>query len=415
MAYLTRDQLDNYLKKLTETAQKPANSSNAGSIAVNALKTQPKRSTTINVPPPPKSHLEEDFSSQPKRSVSTNSATNERKYGMVHGPRVQPTSKRNSLPKVQDNNYSDIKDNKRHSITDDLSYPLETKLSLKPDINKTDNKMDNKMDNKKDNKISSKEKESEKNRNEPTTTVNNVKGHYVLSAAHRLYNSSAPLQKSTISPNNSSTKQEENETLMNKKKRDSSIQEIKRKSEIELNLNSRYEEAKSKYPPIDQIDRRSSKIPLRNTCDKSISGTVLSALGKKWHPEHFTCTHCNNTLEHVGFFEKDGKPYCHLDYHELFSQRCASCNTPIEGQQISALGKVWHPGHFFCRECGNPFESGNFMVNDGYPYCKKDWMKLFEPVSGEFVNALGEKWHRDCFYCEKPYCETHYRAHLANS
>lgn len=66
-------------------------------------------------------------------------------------------------------------------------------------------------------------------------------------------------------------------------------------------------------------------------CGKSISGKVLSAMGKKWHPDHFTCTKCNTSLEHVAFFEQDGLPYCHLDFHELFSPRCGYCNTPIEG------------------------------------------------------------------------------------
>ncbi len=38
---------------------------------------------------------------------------------------------------------------------------------------------------------------------------------------------------------------------------------------------------------------------------------------------------------------------------------------------------MWHPGHFFCRECGNPFEGSGFMVHEGFPYCEKDWMRLF--------------------------------------
>lgn len=64
-------------------------------------------------------------------------------------------------------------------------------------------------------------------------------------------------------------------------------------------------------------------------CDKAIVGQVITALGKTWHPEHFTCTHCSQELGTRNFFERDGRPYCEPDYHNLFSPRCAYCNGPI--------------------------------------------------------------------------------------
>jgi hypothetical protein len=45
--------------------------------------------------------------------------------------------------------------------------------------------------------------------------------------------------------------------------------------------------------------------------------------------------------------------YCHLDFHELYSPRCRSCKTPIEGEVVIACGGEWHVGHFFCAECGD--------------------------------------------------------------
>lgn len=66
-----------------------------------------------------------------------------------------------------------------------------------------------------------------------------------------------------------------------------------------------------------------------NACDKPIVGQVITALGKTWHPEHFTCNHCNQELGTRNFFERDGAPYCEADYHNLFSPRCAYCNGPI--------------------------------------------------------------------------------------
>lgn len=66
-----------------------------------------------------------------------------------------------------------------------------------------------------------------------------------------------------------------------------------------------------------------------NACEKPIVGQVITALGKTWHPEHFTCSHCNQELGTQNFFERDGQPYCEQDYHNLFSPRCAYCNGAI--------------------------------------------------------------------------------------
>lgn len=56
---------------------------------------------------------------------------------------------------------------------------------------------------------------------------------------------------------------------------------------------------------------------------------VITGMGKIWHPEHFTCSHCKEELGTQNFFERDGQPYCERDYHNLFSPRCAGCGGPI--------------------------------------------------------------------------------------
>ena len=64
-------------------------------------------------------------------------------------------------------------------------------------------------------------------------------------------------------------------------------------------------------------------------CNKPIIGQVCTALGKAWHPEHFTCCICDTQLGTKTFFERDGKPYCEADYHEKFAPKCFACNGPI--------------------------------------------------------------------------------------
>ena len=64
-------------------------------------------------------------------------------------------------------------------------------------------------------------------------------------------------------------------------------------------------------------------------CKKPILHKVLDALGRQWHPEHFTCTSCDMELSNATYYESNGRPYCEKDFHELYAPRCAYCNGPI--------------------------------------------------------------------------------------
>jgi hypothetical protein len=57
---------------------------------------------------------------------------------------------------------------------------------------------------------------------------------------------------------------------------------------------------------------------------------MVTAQGKKWHPEHFNCTECGKILSPDNFFEMKGLPYCEDDFHKLFSAKCAGCLQPIK-------------------------------------------------------------------------------------
>ena len=52
-------------------------------------------------------------------------------------------------------------------------------------------------------------------------------------------------------------------------------------------------------------------------CGGPIVGRIVSAMGVRWHPGCFRCSDCNDLLEYVSSYERDGKPYCHFDYHEV--------------------------------------------------------------------------------------------------
>ncbi|XP_074087557.1 leupaxin isoform X2 [Macrotis lagotis] len=119
------------------------------------------------------------------------------------------------------------------------------------------------------------------------------------------------------------------------------------------------------------------------SCQKPIAGKVITALGKTWHPEHFVCTHCKKEIgSNNPFFERSGLAYCSKDYHQLFSPRCAYCAAPILDKVLTAMDQTWHPEHFFCSHCGEVFTEEGFLEKDKKPYCRKDFLAMFAPKCG---------------------------------
>ena len=57
-------------------------------------------------------------------------------------------------------------------------------------------------------------------------------------------------------------------------------------------------------------------------CGGMIVGRVVNAMGARWHPGCFRCCVCHELLENLSSYEKDGRSFCHLDYHEV----CPLCH-----------------------------------------------------------------------------------------
>jgi paxillin len=75
-------------------------------------------------------------------------------------------------------------------------------------------------------------------------------------------------------------------------------------------------------------------------------------MGKTWHPEHFTCQHCNKQMsdDPEGYHEHHDKAYCRPCYIELFAPYCRGCNKPIVDKIcVTALDAKWHQDCFVCR------------------------------------------------------------------
>ncbi|CAL9706908.1 unnamed protein product [Knipowitschia caucasica] len=153
----------------------------------------------------------------------------------------------------------------------------------------------------------------------------------------------------------------------------------------------------------------SGRTPLCGACNKIIRGRYLVALGRSWHPEEFTCSQCKITLDEGGFFEERGAVYCTKCHDNRYAPNCAKCKKRITGEIMHALKMTYHVQCFNCAACKNPIRNQAFYMEEGEPYCERDYEKMFGTkchgcdfkidAGDRFLEALGYSWHDTCFVC----------------
>ncbi|XP_050966164.1 paxillin a isoform X3 [Labeo rohita] len=112
-------------------------------------------------------------------------------------------------------------------------------------------------------------------------------------------------------------------------------------------------------------------------CARAILENYISALNSLWHPECFVCRECFIPFVNGSFFEHEGQPYCEAHYHERRGSLCSGCQKPITGRCITAMGKKFHPEHFVCAFCLKQLNKGTFKEQNDKPYCQSCFVKLF--------------------------------------
>ncbi|XP_014027943.1 PDZ and LIM domain protein 5a isoform X1 [Salmo salar] len=152
-----------------------------------------------------------------------------------------------------------------------------------------------------------------------------------------------------------------------------------------------------------------TRTPMCGHCNMDIRGPFLVAMGKSWHPEEFNCAHCRTSLADIGFVEEQGSVYCEHCYEDFFAPSCSRCQLKILGEVINALKQTWHIHCFLCASCQQPIRNNTFHLEDGEPYCERDYYSLFGtgchgcefPIEAgdKFLEALGFTWHDTCFVC----------------
>ncbi|XP_054245414.1 PDZ and LIM domain protein 7 [Indicator indicator] len=182
----------------------------------------------------------------------------------------------------------------------------------------------------------------------------------------------------------------------------------------------------------------SNRTPLCYKCNKVIRGRYLVALGHYYHPEEFTCCQCRKVLDEGGFFEEKGSIFCPKCYDTRYAPSCAKCKKKITGEVMHALKMTWHVQCFMCAACKTPIRNRAFYMEEGQPYCERDYEKMFGTkcrgcdfkidAGDRFLEALGFSWHDTCFVCaicqtnlegktfyskkDKPLCKSHAFSHV---
>ncbi|XP_030427771.1 PDZ and LIM domain protein 7 isoform X8 [Gopherus evgoodei] len=181
-----------------------------------------------------------------------------------------------------------------------------------------------------------------------------------------------------------------------------------------------------------------SKTPICYQCNKVIRGRYLVALGHYYHPEEFTCCQCRKVLDEGGFFEEKSSVFCPKCYDMRYAPSCAKCKKKIGGEIMHALKMTWHVQCFTCAACRTPIRNRAFYMEEGQPYCERDYEKMFGTkcrgcdfkidAGDRFLEALGFSWHDTCFVCaicqvslegktfyskkDKPLCKSHAFSHV---
>uniref|UniRef100_A0A452HPV5 Uncharacterized protein n=1 Tax=Gopherus agassizii TaxID=38772 RepID=A0A452HPV5_9SAUR len=110
-------------------------------------------------------------------------------------------------------------------------------------------------------------------------------------------------------------------------------------------------------------------------CGREIkNGQALLALDKQWHLGCFKCKACGKVLTGE-YISKDGAPYCEKDYQVLFGVKCEACHQFITGKVLEAGDKHYHPSCARCSRCNQMFTEGEEMYLQGstvwHPDCKQ--------------------------------------------
>ncbi|ODV77229.1 GTPase-activating protein of the rho/rac family, partial [Suhomyces tanzawaensis NRRL Y-17324] len=137
-----------------------------------------------------------------------------------------------------------------------------------------------------------------------------------------------------------------------------------------------------------------------HNCNNALRGPYITALGNKYHLEHFKCNVCQRVFESdESYYEHEDSIYCHFHYSKLYASHCEGCHSSIVKQFVELYrggrNQQWHPEcymvHKFWNVCIMADSVGlqsSFTIDEDYLSDLKSLKKIIDDDS-EKSNALG--------------------------
>ncbi|MCJ1314505.1 hypothetical protein MMC25_008187 [Agyrium rufum] len=162
-----------------------------------------------------------------------------------------------------------------------------------------------------------------------------------------------------------------------------------------------------------------SKSRICMKCGESLAGQFVRALGGTFHLDCFRCQDCSQIVASKFFPVEnetgDGQyPLCETDYFRRLNLLCHKCGGALRGSYVTALDRKYHVDHFTCSVCPTTFgASDSYYEHDGQVYCHYHYSTKFAQrchgcqtaILKQFVeifkNGQNQYWHPECYMIHK--------------
>ena len=154
-------------------------------------------------------------------------------------------------------------------------------------------------------------------------------------------------------------------------------------------------------------------------CGEPLTGQFVRALGGTYHLDCFKCADCGQVVASKFFpvDAADGTgqfPLCEIDYFRRLDLLCYDCGGALRGSYITALDRKYHIEHFTCSVCPTVFgASDSYYEHEGNVFCHYHYSTQFAQrcngcqtaILKQFVeifrNGQNQHWHPECYMIHK--------------
>ncbi|KAI1845303.1 hypothetical protein JX265_005460 [Neoarthrinium moseri] len=154
-------------------------------------------------------------------------------------------------------------------------------------------------------------------------------------------------------------------------------------------------------------------------CGEPLTGQFVRALDGTFHLDCFKCKDCGSIVASKFFPAEDEEgggqyPLCETDYFRRLGLLCYQCGGALRGSYITALDRKYHVDHFTCSLCSTVFGAqDSYYEHDSHVYCRYHYSTQFAQrcngchtaILKQFVeifrNGQNQHWHPECYMIHK--------------